>query len=119
MNGRQLLESMINGVPLEEFPKAFKSFYRSIIETCGEDAIQYIAEHDTSPSIIQDIRRVLTFIRRHAPEFILDKPSAFSILKWAMSNNQIRRARFFIENGGNVDRLLNAIARNRPLPRSL
>lgn len=117
MNTLQMLQSVDSGVSVEDFPASFKTKYNQAIRLCGDDVIKILLDHDTSPDIINRLKKVLDYITRCAPERDTDQKFAVKVLRWAIHNNMGYRMRQFVDMGGPVATLLWAIDSNKPLPR--
>jgi len=116
-NNSELLEASTLGIDIYKLPKTFQKHYANIIKYCGHNAIEYMVDRGLSPTQIEYVSKAIKYIQRQAPEIIIDTEYGFKVLQWMSSNNQSYRSRRFVEDGENVDRLIHAIDKNKPLPR--
>lgn len=114
-NQSELLESVMQGANIDEMPMQFRKNYNKIISFCGYNAPKYMAERSVSAAQIHLIERMIVFIKRHATSVEVTQEFGFKLLEWLVSNNQAAKVRLFIEQNRDVEHLLWAIERNKPL----
>lgn len=118
MNTLQMLQSVDNGVSVNDFPAAFRTKYNQAVKLCGSDVIRVLLDYETSPDIINRLKKVLDYIVAQKPSLEANQTYAMKVLKWAIHNNMGYRMRQFVDMGGPITTLLWAIDSNKPLPRT-
>jgi hypothetical protein len=120
MNGRDMLHAVRqDSIPLELIPFRYRKHMLRTIETVGTEGLIYMADHDFSPSNEQWIGHAADALVEDivGEERSIDRN--FDILRWIVSNAQMRRLRTFLDmrraGRWNAEELAHAIEENRPL----